>query len=528
MKIAIEVDLQPHEFDLATELLRTLNLLTEHVKVRGGPAAAAKLPNGIPASNTPVSAAPAPAASVPAAAPPQTAPPGPATPQDACRVFTEAISTIGSGQQLDAVAAEVGRVFSTSSLPPKMLQAEFLEAFSTVSFDQKLIATNQSVAPYMHLLPRLPDSVRDAIKQKAIAKVLAHLNQKRPINTRREEFYLQAEAFAVLSEMGFVTIDGAVQTIEKLMKNTEKRAAAITTLGKTVERCKDKLASANQNFLQSLFKVLDTVNEQQFQYDIEWINGNMQRQPPAIQSPQVPAPVSAAVPAAAIPQPVPAAAAPAGAAPVAANHAPSATPDPNRLALRLNVTGTFHSPSLGSAQGDGTFFTLGWDPNSMHLVSGGREVPVTVWSNDGKVVHAIESPGMYVCCIDVELNHQLIMVCGIYDPPTGPYRSRIALYDGRAGQGFAPRGDIMRQEVDMIAVVRALPSTLHLVTGESIRTNTNSFQEQISLYDVTRVMTPGRSGTAVDPIMVFQEHKHLVTCLAPLPSNPGLFVSGVR
>lgn len=40
------------------------------------------------------------------------------------------------------------------------------------------------------------------------AQVLGHLNQKRAANTRREEFYLQADAFAVLSEMDFVGIDG--------------------------------------------------------------------------------------------------------------------------------------------------------------------------------------------------------------------------------------------------------------------------------------------------------------------------------
>lgn len=40
------------------------------------------------------------------------------------------------------------------------------------------------------------------------AQVLGHLNQKRAANTRREDFYLQADAFAVLSEMDFVGIDG--------------------------------------------------------------------------------------------------------------------------------------------------------------------------------------------------------------------------------------------------------------------------------------------------------------------------------
>jgi hypothetical protein len=73
---------------------------------------------------------------------------------------------------------------------------------------------------------------------------------------------------------------GAIQTIEKLLKNADKRAAAITTLGKTVERCRPKLGAANPAFLASLFNVLDGVTEPTFQYDIQWINNNMQRTGP--------------------------------------------------------------------------------------------------------------------------------------------------------------------------------------------------------------------------------------------------------
>jgi hypothetical protein len=38
----------------------------------------------------------------------------------------------------------------------------------------------------------------------------------------------------------------------------------------------------------------------------------------------------------------------------------------------------------------------------------------------------------------------------------------------------------MRQEVDMTAVVRALPGTPNLITGESVRLPNNAFQEQVS------------------------------------------------
>jgi hypothetical protein len=50
---------------------------------------------------------------------------------------------------------------------------------------------------------------------------------------------------------------------------------------------------------------------------------------------------------------------------------------------------------------------------------------------------------------------------------------------------------------------------------------------QISLYDLNRVMAPGAAGPGIEPVMKFQDHKNLVTCLAPIgPTNPGVFVSG--
>jgi hypothetical protein len=53
--------------------------------------------------------------------------------------------------------------------------------------------------------------------------------------------------------------------------------------------------------------------------------------------------------------------------------------------------------------------------------------------------NSIDSPGMYVCCLDVELANQLVLMCGIYDPPQGNIKSRIAVYDGRPNQGFVAR-----------------------------------------------------------------------------------------
>lgn len=47
----------------------------------------------------------------------------------------------------------------------------------------------------------------------------------------------QAEAFAALVLIDFVSIAGATQTIVTLLKKPDNRCAAITMLGKTIELC---------------------------------------------------------------------------------------------------------------------------------------------------------------------------------------------------------------------------------------------------------------------------------------------------
>ena len=51
----------------------------------------------------------------------------------------------------------------------------------------------------------------------------------------------QAEAFAALVLMDFVSIAGATQTIVTLLKKPDNRCAAITMLGKTIELCSDQV-----------------------------------------------------------------------------------------------------------------------------------------------------------------------------------------------------------------------------------------------------------------------------------------------
>jgi hypothetical protein len=56
---------------------------------------------------------------------------------------------------------------------------------------------------------------------------------------------VQAEAFAALVLMDFVSIAGATQTIVTLLKKPDNRCAAITMLGKTIELCSDQVRASS-------------------------------------------------------------------------------------------------------------------------------------------------------------------------------------------------------------------------------------------------------------------------------------------
>lgn len=52
--------------------------------------------------------------------------------------------------------------------------------------------------------------------------------------------------------------------------------------------------------------------------------------------------------------------------------------------MKLRITNTFQNPAVGPG---GTFFTLAWDLKDNRLVSAGKDVPITIWEQDGTVRH---------------------------------------------------------------------------------------------------------------------------------------------
>ncbi|KAK9838376.1 hypothetical protein WJX81_008030 [Elliptochloris bilobata] len=319
MKVSIELDIEPHEVDLATELINALRQLTDHVRVRskGGevaplqtPAAAQHAPprpagpqaNGppgfyeepakapapaIPAGFNPapqrphVVGPPPPAAPRPPAPPPAPPPPAPAPPQQLDRGqimegIKQMLRMLEDPDKLPDVTSSMEQLLKSGVMgSPDDALLTLLEAFSNMVFDPEHVQEGKSVVPYMSLLPRLPDEpypfktkMRDAL----IPKVLKHLTAKRAVAVDRTEFFAHAEAFASLVQLDFVSIPGAVQTIITLLKKPENRCAAVTMLGKTVEMCYLQLGQrCAPADLAKLQAALTAVSEPLFDYDKQYI-----------------------------------------------------------------------------------------------------------------------------------------------------------------------------------------------------------------------------------------------------------------
>lgn len=324
MKITIEVEVEPNEVALATDLMATLRAITEHVtaqpptmrvngvahksgKARPDKAAAiGHVPVMAPGAPGPGSASPVPTAAlppttmhanplpppgVPATAPPMAPPPAGPPPT------LPAAAPAGASPPVD-LAALIAQItpdpdslaLVADRLVPALAQVgvqQFLDTFEGVVFvtidpnDQDAMQRITSVVPQFNLLSLIPDPYRADIRSnKGITpRVLKQLTLKRTLHVTRVEFYQYCEAFAWLALNGFVTLDGALKTISKMLEKEETRAAAVTMLGKTVEMCapliSQHVSAEVVGRLQEALRVKALPELGLFGYDLQYVSQSL-------------------------------------------------------------------------------------------------------------------------------------------------------------------------------------------------------------------------------------------------------------
>ncbi|KAF5841566.1 hypothetical protein DUNSADRAFT_12264 [Dunaliella salina] len=217
--------------------------------------------------------------------------------------------------------------------------------------------------------------------------------------------------------------------MERLLPKPDSRAAAITMLGKTLDLCPEKVASAKPQYLTKLWNSLDRVTEPHFQYDLTFILGCKQKimgQPPMAPNPlataAAPIPPAAApmapmpmasMPMASMPMAsVPMASMPMGAAgtfgqpPPVAPIAPPAAIPPAEPARGLYAASVLHGH-------EDIVYSLAWDPVTCTLFSGGRESNLLMWDQAGIQKSKMSLPGYSTAAIDCHKRGNFVGIGGM-------------------------------------------------------------------------------------------------------------------
>ncbi|KAK9908488.1 hypothetical protein WJX75_008589 [Coccomyxa subellipsoidea] len=376
--------------------------------------------------------------------------------------------------KFQSVSSDLIKILEQTSLStPQQMFDYFTEAFISIIFDSDMVANGTSIVPYMNLLPMLPDHFKTDIKQPLIARVMKHLTLPRQVNGNRTEFFTQAEAFACIVSLEFVTIPGAVQTLCTLLKDETKRCAAVTMLGKTAEHCAEQLKrDCPPPLLDTLRQQMEGL-EPEFNYDKEYINECMGWAP---------------------------AASPNGTAPAGSNgHAGSK--------MRPTLTTSF------AGHGDGVI-ALAWDQANQQLASSCKDGSLILWDPQGRQLQRLSAaPGYAYNGMAWAAEQGHLAALGLHHSST----PCIDVY--RSGRGSLElRARLMRSPASLLSSVTILPNSSEFATGERMGDS-----GVVSLYDFNSLPHNGEA----QPVTLLKGTQDLVTVVAPLGSVPVL-LSGAK
>ena len=416
----------------------------------------------------------------------------------------------------------------------ELVAEDFFAVFAETAFAVERVKQGLSVVPFMALLPRLPEPLRADVRTRVLQTVVDHLNQKRPVDANRMDFFAYAEAFAALVKLEFVNINAAITAIVTLLIRPETRCAGVTMLGKTVELCLHLITGKGDPAkVAELRSALSLVKEDVFQYDVNYIEDNMSwgrsRQPAA----------SAVLAGAAASSASAAAVAGAGGSRAAAR---AAAPVRSMRAVGEQLVGRFVCAGRLEGSSD-TLYTLSFDHGHGVLLGGSRDGVIAGWDTEGRALGRLELPRLYACATDINPRTKSFYVCGVpraqqTKPAAAP---GLLLYSlegldrqQRPGGGARPAeaalncrfrgvlGSEVYREERVISCVEALVQDQgsHFATGESLA---GSQAGCVRVYD-----EEAASVERLQPLVSYTEHESFVTALAHHPSAEGVLFSGSR
>ncbi|PSC75543.1 guanine nucleotide-binding beta subunit [Micractinium conductrix] len=512
MRINIQLEVEPGEVPLATELLGVLRQLTDHVTVktvgaadgtaatastasRGPsplPPAAASQPS-TPANSVPsVSMPPAPSGAAaelqhaasgglvaPAAAPPA-APPAvpfpPGTPPQ--QMMRELVQQSELAEHLEPLTHQLESIIREPAYGGvDVMFPQFVDIWSSIALYPSLCTLERSAVPFVMLLQAMSQTLRDKFRDRIMRDLLKHLTVVRPLNANRGEYYVHAEAFAALVSIEIVPIEGSIRTMCTLAKTAEKRGAAVTMLGKTVELAghviHEKVSPAVQELMRT---TVAGITDQEFQYDVDFINNILGWS--------------------------------------AGGAAPGGVP-------AAGAARTLHpAHSIPDAHGE-MIFALAVDAAHQQLVSCGKDSYIRVWSQDGQPLQTLGlEPNFYTSSVDFHPRLNMLLASCI----NNQVKTSLHLAGFTSGNpnGLVPQGKVRLPDMIALATVRALPDTNGFITGESVQSDPSTSQAAIRFWD----MAAASSFSSLQPTQTFRGHGSIATALRGVTGEASLFVSG--
>jgi hypothetical protein len=444
MKVKIEIEVSQEEMPIAAELLQTLKQLAAHVET--------KVKRTVPDTQTNL------------------------------QKFTAMIQSVedDDGKKLEDVASRIQKMFDDHG--DEQLLWDFFEAFTAVVLEGDLVHKEKPVAPFVYLLSRIPEPSKTRARDALIQKILKFLTISRSADCVRAEFFAHAEAFAALVKLEFVSIKGAITTINTLLKKEDNRCAALTMLGKTVELCLDILTDkCDHGVLRELRATLDSILDPAFEYDIAYIKENMNWQDSAG----------------------------GGAKPIPL--APFKSYEGHRNVI----------------------FALAYDPTHDVLVSASKDGRVITWGTDGKQQDVIELQRHYACSMDINPKHRILYMCGVSKETQGAAAKdahpAVIAYHQTDHKKWQQHGTLEKHDTKVISSVKAsvYGSGNQFVTGETMKGSADEFTRSVvCCYDLNASQTG--SFESLMPVRVFEQHQDIITCMAAVPRSEHLFLSGSR
>jgi WD40 repeat protein len=449
----------------------------------------------------------------------ETAPPAAATTNDLQAVFADmlrAAEFVDNPEQLMAhIESMAWEPSAKAGMPIKERRAHpaftaFVSAWQDVALDPNRLASMGSAAPFALLFASCKPEFKTAIKDSIMPVLVRHLTQQRGYSaSERAEFFLHAEAFAGMACVGIVPMEPAVQSMIKLVQQPKSRLAALTCLGKMIELAGSKLKeTVPPDALRSLQDILATINDEEFKYDVDYIQESMgwKKTSAATDASQTPPPDVGLI-----------GAHPNGSAQFSTSNLAST---PIKASFRAQ---TSLKPVASLAGHTSLIMSLAYDQARRAVFSSGRNAELLVWSEDGRHLQRIDTHGWAFNSMDVHPSFERLLAVG-QKGPSGPYCLAVVHPSGATSDRWTCTEPLVRNVA--AAAVRCLPGTTGFLTAESMAVGDGTLRHVVQYWD-TGSFASNHASSLPSPLTSFMGHPDPVTALDVLSERgPGAFASG--